>query len=232
MDERGAIEVLKGIGLTSYEAKCYTSLARLGPADPRKVAADAGIPNPSAYEALKRLAAKGWVDLVRKRPATYRARKPSGVKSMVSSRMEEAFEMLEKLYSAEPAEDAELVYTLRDREKVMAKIYELLGGAKQSVMLVAPTMGLEDARLLEMLNRAVRRGVKVRAVGDEGAAGILPPGIQIRTGNLVAVDLLVDDSVALISLPDYSACGWIDSPQVAEHFKQFLELMWSTSSPA
>jgi hypothetical protein len=47
----------------------------------------------------------------------------------------------------------------------------------------------------------------------------------------VAVDLLVDGKAALISLPDYSACGWIDSPAVAEHFKQFLELLWSTSSP-
>jgi len=35
----------------------------------------------------------------------------------------------------------------------------------------------------------------------------------------------------LIALPDYSAAGWIDSPAVASHFKQFLELMWNTSSP-
>jgi hypothetical protein len=93
-------------------------------------------------------------------------------------------------------------------------------------------MGLEDAKLLELLQEAVERKVKVRAIGDEEAVGILPPGTEIRTGNLVAVDLLVDDKAALIALPDYSACGWVDSPAVASNFKQFLELLWSTSSPA
>ena len=113
----------------------------------------------------------------------------------------------------------------------MAKIYEMLRGAKASAVLVSPTIGLEDGRMLELLQAAVERGVKVRAIGDEGAEGILPPGVAIRTGNLVAVDLLVDDKVALIGLPDYSACGWIDSPAVAAHFKQFLELLWNTSTP-
>lgn len=232
MDRRTMIERLRNMGLTAYEAKCYVSLAELGPAYPRKVAAEAGIPYPNAYEALKRLAALGWVDLVVRRPVTYRARKPESVKAMISSRIEEAFDSLQKVYSPEPAEEAELVYTLRGREKVLAKMYEMLRGAKESVVLVAPTMGLEDARLLELLAEVIERGVNVRAIGDEGAPGLLPPAAEIRTGNLVAIDLLVDGKTALISLPDYSACGWIDSPTVASHFKQFLELLWNTSSPA
>lgn len=219
------------MGLTNNEAKCYVTIAGMGPSDPRKVAAQAKIPYSNAYEALKRLADKGWVDLIVKRPATYRARKPKVIKAAMDSRVEDIFVELEKTYSAEPAEEAELVYTLRGREKVMAKIYEMLRGAKASAVLVSPTIGLEDGRMLELLQAAVERGVKVRAIGDEGAEGILPPGVAIRTGNLVAVDLLVDDKVALIGLPDYSACGWIDSPAVAAHFKQFLELLWNTSTP-
>ncbi|MGP8126102.1 MAG: TrmB family transcriptional regulator [Nitrososphaerales archaeon] len=231
MDRRAIIEQLRSMGLTAYEARCYVSLAGLGPADPRKVAAEARIPYPSAYEALKRLAALGWVDLVVRRPATYRARRPDSVKAMVSSKIDETFDSLEKVYSPQPVDEAELVYTLRGREKVLAKVYEMLRGAKESIVLVAPTMGLEDARILELLAGAVERGINVRAIGDEGAPGLLPPSVEIRTGNLVAIDLLVDGKIALISLPDYSACGWIDSPAVASHFKQFLELLWNTSSP-
>jgi hypothetical protein len=92
-------------------------------------------------------------------------------------------------------------------------------------------MGLQDAKTMELLSEAVDRGVRVRAICDEGAVGLLPPGVGIRMGNQVAFDLLVDDKVALIGLPDHSACGWIDSPAVASHFKQFIELLWSTSSP-
>ncbi|MGD0478386.1 MAG: helix-turn-helix domain-containing protein [Nitrososphaerales archaeon] len=231
MDRRAIIEQLRTMRLTAYEAKCYVSLAELGPADPRKVAAEAGIPYPNAYEALKRLAALGWVDLVVRRPATYRARRPESVRAMVSSMIEETFDSLEKVYSPEPAEEAELIYTLRGREKVLAKMYEMLRGAKESVVLVAPTVGLEDARLLELLSEAIDRGVNVKAIGDESAPGLLPPAVEIRTGNLVAIDLLVDNKMALISLLDYSACGWVDSPAVASHFKQFLELLWNTSSP-
>ncbi|MBI3859062.1 MAG: TrmB family transcriptional regulator [Thaumarchaeota archaeon] len=232
MDRRRLVEELGRMGLTSYEAKCYVALAALGPSDPRTVAREARIPNPSSYEALRSLAAMGWADLVVKKPATYRAKKPKTVKAAVESRLEETFDSLEKLYSPEAAEETELVYTIRGREKVLGKIYEMLRGARRSVVLAAPTMGLEDAGLLELLHGAVERGVKVRAIGDDGATGILPPGAESRTSSLVAVDLLVDDKTAMISLPDYSACGWIDSPAVAEHFKQFLELMWNTSSEA
>jgi HTH-type transcriptional regulator, sugar sensing transcriptional regulator len=226
------VQRLQELGLTGYEARSYISLASLGPADTAKVAADARIPRTSAYTALDELASKGWADLVVKKPATYRAKKPADVKAMVDSKMGEAFQELEKIYSPQPTEEAELVYTLRGSDRVLAKIYEMLRGARSSVVLVAPTMGLEDAKLLGLLQGAVERGVKVRAIGDGEAVGILPPGVEIRTGNLVAIDLLVDDKMAMIALPDYSACGWVDSPEVAGNFKQFLELLWSTSSPA
>ncbi|MDG6956140.1 MAG: TrmB family transcriptional regulator [Nitrososphaerota archaeon] len=225
------LDELQNLGLTRYEARCYVSLAALGPADPAKVADDADIPKPSAYTALRGLASKGWADLVVKKPATYRAKEPSGIKSMVEARVEETFDALDRLYSPQPTLEAELVYTIRGGEKVLAKIYELLRGAKETVMLVAPAMGLEDAKTMELLSEALERGVSVRAICDEGGVGLLPPGVDIRTGNQVAFDLLVDDKVALIGLPDHSACGWIDSPAVASHFKQFIELLWSTSSP-
>jgi sugar-specific transcriptional regulator TrmB len=232
LDSRAVVEELKNLGLTRYEAQCYVSLARLGPSDVRRVADDARVPPPNVYESLERLARIGWVDLVVKRPATYRAKRPEAIKSMLAARMGETFDVLEKSYSSEPAEDAELVYTLRGRERVLAKIHEMIGGSRESVILVAPRMALGDSRLLDLIEGAIRRKVRVRAVGDESSRGILPRGVELRTGRLVAVDLLVDDSVALIALPDYSACGWVDSPQVAQHFKQFLELLWSASKIA
>jgi HTH-type transcriptional regulator, sugar sensing transcriptional regulator len=226
------VEQLMDLGLTSYEAKAYVALATLGPSEPKKVAGDAGIPYPSAYTALKALESKGWVDLVVKKPVTYRAKKPSSVRSAVASRLEDTFRELERVYRSEPAEDAELVYTVRGRDKVLDKVYEMLRGAKQSLVIVGPSMGLAEAKIMELTAEAVDRRVEVRAICDEEGVGLLPPGVEIRTGNQVAFDLLVDGKVALIGLPDHSACGWIDSPAVASHFKQFLELLWSTSSPA
>jgi len=230
LDARTAVEELQNLGLTRYEAMCYVALAKLGTADPRRVGSEAGIPHPNAYEALHRLTNKGWAELVKKKPQTYRARKPESVRETLLSHLDETFDALSGMYNTAPAEEAELVYTLRGREKVLSKMHEMIEGANESVILVSPTISL-DKRILDLLQSALRRGVKVRAVlDDEGRRnGILPEGIELRTGNLVAVDVLVDDKAALISLPDYSACGWVDSPQVARHFKQFLELMWNSS---
>lgn len=232
MNRSDVVEQLKDLGLTSYEAKAYVALAGLGPSEPKRVANDGRIPYPSAYTALKTLESKGWVEQVVKKPVTYRAKRPGSVKSMVTSRVDDAFRELERMYKSEPTEEAELVYTLRGREKVLNKVYEMLRGARRSVIVVAPSMGLEDAKTMELLAEAIGRGAEVRAVCDDEAVGLLPPGVEVRTGNQVAFDLLVDDEVALIGLPDHSACGWVDSPAVANHFKQFLELLWNTSSPA
>ena len=231
MNRSDVVEELKDLGLTSYEAKAYVALAGLGPSEPKKIASDARIPYPSAYTALRTLESKGWVDQVVKKPVTYRAKRPVNVKAMVSSRLDDTFKELQRIYRAEPTEEAELVYTLRGSDRVLGKIYEMLREARQSIVVVTPAMGLEDARVMELLLQATERGVRVRAICNEEATGLLPAGVEIRTGNQVAFDLLVDDKVALIGLPDHSACGWIDSPAVASHFKQFLELLWNTSSP-
>lgn len=231
MDTASVVDELRDLGLTTYEAKCYVSLAKLGPSGVRRLASNAKVPYPSAYEALSSLSAKGWVEQVKQRPAMYRARRPGTVREMVRTRLDEAFDSLERAYNAEPVEDAELVYTIRGRERVLSKVQELLSEARHHVIMVAPTMSLSDGGVLGSLDGARRRGVQVRFIGDDGATGLLPTGVELRTGNLVAVDLMVDDKFALISLPDFSACGWVESPQVAEQFGQFLELMWATSSP-
>ena len=222
---------LRKLGLTSYEAKCYVFLVKMGPSDPRKIAAKASMPYPSAYEALRRLGNLGWVELVTKRPAVYRARDPSTILEEVQSKLKETFNSLDAMYKAKPADQAELVYTLRGRERVLSKLLEMIRGARSSMMLVTPAETLRESdALLDEIRGAVSRGVKIRVMTDEPDPDGLPSGVEARTGNIVAFDLLVDDSTALIGLPDLSAAGWVDSSAVASHFMQFLELLWTTGS--
>jgi len=229
--EDGLSKELRKLGLTSYEAKCYVFLVKMGPSDPRKVAAKASMPYPSAYEALRRLGDLGWVELVTKRPAVYRARDPSTILGEVQSKLRETFDSLEAMYKATPADQAELVYTLRGRERVLSKLVEMIRGSRHSMMLVTPAETLEGSGpLLEEIRKAASRGVEIRVMTDEAELKSLPAKVEARTGSIFAFDLLVDDSTALIGLPDLSAAGWVDSSAVASHFMQFLELLWSTGS--
>lgn len=230
MQEDELSRELRKLGLTGYEARCYVYLVKLGPSDPRKVAAKASMPYPNAYEALKRLADLGWVELVTRRPAVYRARDPATILAEIQSRQKQTFESLEAMYKATPTEQAELVYTLRGKDRVLSKLVEMLKGAKSSVMLVTPAETLlASGELLEELRSASSRGVKVRLMTDEVEIKGLPR-VEARTGSIVAFDLLVDDATALIGLPDLSAAGWVESSAVASHFMQFLELLWGTGS--
>jgi len=221
---------LRKLGLTNYESRCYVFLVELGPSDPRKVAAKASVPYPNAYEALRRLADLGWVELVTRRPAVYRARDPATVFGEIQSRLKETFASLEAMYKATPTDQTELVYTLRGRDRVLSKLVEMIRGARSSMMLVTPAETLEgSAALLQEIRDAATRGVKIRLMTDEKDLKGLPPKIEARTGSIVAFDLLVDDNTALIGLPDLSAAGWVESSAVASHFMQFLELMWSAN---
>ncbi len=208
-------------------------LVKVGPSDRRKVASKASMPYPNAYGALRRLDDLGWVELVRRRPQVYRARDPNTILVEIASRQKETFASLDAMYRATPAEQAELVYTLRGKGKVLSKLVEMIRGAASSMMLVTPASTLEEsAPLLEEIRSAVSRGVNVRVITDEANPKVLPAGVEARTGSIVAFDLLVDDRTALIGLPDFSACGWAESSAVASHFMQFLELLWSASSSA
>jgi len=222
---------LRKLGLTSYQARCYVFLVKLGPSDPRKVAAKASMPYPSAYEALRRLGDLGWVELVTRRPKVYRARDPTTIFGEIQSKLKETFASLEAMYKATPTEQAELVYTLRGKDRVISKLVEMIRGARASIMLVTPAETLEESgSVLEEIRKAASRGVEIRVMTDQANPDGLPAKVEARTGSIVAFDLLVDGSTALIGLPDLSAAGWVESSAVASHFMQFLELLWSTGS--
>jgi HTH-type transcriptional regulator, sugar sensing transcriptional regulator len=231
MQEDELSRELRKLGLTSYEARCYVFLVKLGPSDPRKVAAKASMPYPSAYEALRRLGDLGWVELVTRRPAVYRARDPTTIFGEIQSKLKETFASLDAMYKATPTDQAELVYTLRGKDRVLSKLVEMIRGAHASIMLVTPAETLEESSiLLEEIRKAATRGVEIRVMTDQANPKGLPAKVEARTGSIVAFDLLVDDSTALIGLPDLSAAGWVESSAVASHFMQFLELLWSTGS--
>ena len=92
---------------------------------------------------------------------------------------------------------------------MLSKLVEMIRGARSSIMLVTPAETLEEsAPLLEAIaGPRSHEGVKIRIMTDEADLKGLPEGVEARTGNIVAFDLLVDDNTALIGLPDLSAAA-------------------------
>ncbi|MHB8567716.1 MAG: TrmB family transcriptional regulator [Nitrososphaerales archaeon] len=241
MTESSLTSDLKTLGLTEYQGKALLALMSIGVGTPRDVARESGIPYPSAYDSLRSLAQKGWVEFASTRPAVFRVREPSAMKEKVMENVGDLFKKLQARYEniRDESTKLELIYTLMGRENVRRKIIEMLASVKREVIVVIPSATLAGAlqddifpHSLDALLSKKNLGIRLITDGSFGGSSRLDK-IQVRTrDSVLAVDLLCDREKALIGLPDLSACGWVDSPVIASHFAQFLDLLWKDSKDA
>jgi len=224
------VDPLRRLGLTEYEARAYISLAELGPSTPRDVAQRAKIPYPSAYDALKTLVSKGWAEAAASRPTIYTPRAPTVIGTETITGLREAFEQLDRIYRdvSSRTPRAEIIYTVMGRDRVLRKMFEMLDRAEKTVTIVLPWNSKLNSSLLRKLQDSERRKVEVRLMTDSGEARSSIKKARLRRP-VLAIDLLVDESEALIGLLDYSACGWVENRFIAAHFGEFLNLMWNNS---
>ncbi len=235
---------LKALGLTEYQSKALLALMTIGVGTPREVARESGIPYPSAYDSLRALAQKGWVEFATTRPAVFRVREPSMMKEKIMESVGDLFAKLQDRYEKISNESTkpELIYTVMGPESVKRKVIEILTSAESEVVMVIPgatlNAALMDETFPKMLSGLIsKRNLTVKVITDHEAkigSSLLLLGEKVKVrkrSSVLAVDLLCDGEKALIGLPDLSVCGWVDSPVIASHFGQFLDLMWRDAQP-
>jgi HTH-type transcriptional regulator, sugar sensing transcriptional regulator len=222
---RRAAAVLGKVGLTHYEARAYIALVARGVGDASTLAAAAGIPRTSAYKVLESLAEKGYARPTGGKPILFRPSPPLEVAESLKGAIQEVFEQLAQLHRvvAEHGEP-QLVYLLSEREKVIAKIGDLLDQSTRTFMLTTPQLAeLRDEISKKVLN-AVKRGVHVTFV--TAPLQRVPEGVEyVARENLRATEVLADGEHALLAAPGLDACGFTDNPILTAHLKQFLEVI-------
>ncbi len=229
---RRAVEVLGRVGLTVYEAKAYIALVARGVGDAATLAQTAGIPRTSAYKVLESLAAKGYAQPTGGKPLLFRPKNPTEVAASLRKDIEEVFEKLELLHRVVGEHgEPQLVYLLSGREKVLAKIGELLDGASREFLLTTPALAELRDDLGKKIANAVKRGVQVTFV--TGPHQKVPEGVRLLAReNLRATEVLSDGAHALLAAPGLDACGFTDNPILTAHLKQFLDVMLETGPGA
>lgn len=167
------------------------------------------------------------------------------MKQKIIENLGETFDRLQEQYNniKEESSRLALIYTIVGEEHVRTKILDLLGSARSAVTMVIPSSNLQRAepsqssnpiqdKLVETVAKLASEGrAKIRVITDRSPSSLNGlQGVEVRLrDSILAVDLLVDQQRAMIGLPDLSVCGWIDSPLIASHFVQFLELLWRDS---
>ncbi|MEF8831563.1 MAG: helix-turn-helix domain-containing protein [Halobacteriales archaeon] len=143
MSEREAVEALRTLGLSNYEAQVFVALQQLGTGTAQEVSRVSEVPRSQVYGAADDLAERGLVEVVESAPKAYRSVALSTARAVLTQRIERdaerAFDRLQDLRAAEPDRaTAGDVSTLRGRQPIDDRIAGLVEDAERAAVFVSP----------------------------------------------------------------------------------------------
>lgn len=228
MNVERAIDPLRRLGLSDYEARAYVTLLTMGQLTPAEVSSAAQIPYTKVYEVLRRLEGKGWVAAVSRSPLTYAPVKPEKALASVKRRFEEILSEAEATLRTLEQEGGGTalggLYVLRSFEALKRVARSIVSSAREVLVMIA------DQRLLDEL-APILAGRTVRGVVEASAQ---PPesGEWRRARILLPLDMLISDRERLllhfsILDPHGGLSGVLVSDQeIAEAAGRYFEKIW------
>lgn len=206
MDEHEAVDALERLGLTSYEAKVFIALQRLGSGSARDVTNVSDVPRPQVYSTAESLEERGLIDVQQSDPIRYRPVEIEEAKAELRNRFERtqetAFEYIERVRTEGPEDEGrEDIWTITGRETIDARIAHLVRAAERKVLFGIRSASLVRTDTATALRQAATDGVSVTVISrdpsmsdrfeDTEGIDIVEPAIkepEEATGRLLVVD--------------------------------------------
>ncbi|SDR16558.1 TrmB family transcriptional regulator [Natronobacterium texcoconense] len=218
VDENEAVEAFERLGLTSYEAKVFIALHRLGTGTARDVARIADVPRSQVYSVAESLEDRGLLELQQSSPIRYRPVSLEEAQKTLQERFEcerdRAFEYVDDVRQESTVEETqEDIWTVRGRDRVDDRVVDLLSGAEDRIVFGTRLPQLVTERIERTLEERATDDVTVTAVSRaarvrnrlgalEGVTIDSPPVYREsdqRSGRIVIAD---DDSILLSVVGD------------------------------
>ncbi|MFW9834222.1 MAG: TrmB family transcriptional regulator [Candidatus Thorarchaeota archaeon] len=219
---------LRELGFGAHETAVILALNMRESATVAELADETGIHHANLYSILDTLVGKGYVVLQEGRPKVYRFAPLSHLRETLTSKLKQLFEDLVKLQESHASTSVvpALIYTIRGTIDVLSKILSMISRAKKTILLVAPRLDDFGEGVLNSLEEAANRGVKLRSVLGAMSDFKIPNFQQRLKEDTQAIDIVIDSEEALIAMPDLSVCGWADNPLISMQLEGFLEQTW------
>ncbi|WP_436344820.1 TrmB family transcriptional regulator [Natronorubrum sp. FCH18a] len=217
-DESEAVDAFERLGLTSYEAKVFIALHRLGSGTARDVASVTDVPRSQVYSVAESLEDRGLLEVQQSSPIRYRPVSIDEAQETLERRFdrerERAFDYVDAV-KREPAneETQEDIWTVRSRDRVDDRVVDLLSRAEEQIVF--------GTRLTEFITESTERALAERAEAGvpilvisrtdavrerlgaiDGVETERPPSYRTddqRSGRIIIVD---DDSLLLSVVDD------------------------------
>ncbi len=237
-DERRAVESFERLGLTSYEARVFIALQRLGSGTARDVSRVTDVPRSQVYSAAESLADRGLASVQQSSPMRYRPVSVDAARSTLRERFDRetdrAFDYVERVRGDESEEQREDIWTVRGREVVTDRVVELLDDAEDRVLFGTRLPALAPPAVVEALDRvAADSDVTIVSVSETVRGRFSSPVETATPPTALAGEdrsgrfLFVDDDVVLLSVvgdEDAETAIWSAHSSMASVLIQLAEI--------
>ncbi|WP_049927902.1 TrmB family transcriptional regulator [Halopiger goleimassiliensis] len=212
-----AVEAFERLGLTSYEAKVFIALHRLGSGTARDVSRVVDVPRSQVYSVAERLAERGLLEIQQSSPIRYRPVPIEEARATIEERFERererAFEYVDAVRTDPTGEEErEDIWTVRGTDRVTDRVVDLCSQAEERIVFGTRLPELVTDAIERTLERQAAAGRTVVAVSRDQAVrervsaleGVVVESSPAhregddRSGRI----LLVDDDAVLLSVVD------------------------------
>ena len=163
------VHLLKGIGLTMYEAQAYVTLTALISATAVDISEKSNIPRSKIYDVLKKLSEKDFIEIEDGRPLTYVVKSPVEVlsheKEKIDSQIEDVIVRLTNIYENGMSQVQAPIWRIYGVEKIINQELEIIQRAKNTVnMRIGFLFEGEGEALIKAFKK--RRSLKVNILAS------------------------------------------------------------------
>lgn len=229
---RQAVETLRELGLSDYEARAYAALLSMGEMSPREVSDSANIPYTKVYEVLKKLESRGWIVRISNAPLVYAPREPedtiAGLKASLENKLLKAADILRALKMGSLVAPAG-VYIIRSFESLKRTVKRITVEAEEVLLIIS------SRELLKVLQQPLSKCKSVRGIlGTE----FQPPrfGEWKPAQVMLPLDMLITDRKKLILSFGPFSVQWrlsgliVLDEEVAKIAANYFEKLWIFTS--
>ncbi len=214
MNETDAIEGLKRLGLSTYEARVFVGLQKIGHGSANEISDVVDVPRSQVYGAADGLEQRGLVETQQSTPTVYRPVPVDQARKLLFDQLAstgaDTFEYLEQIQNThEQEERSESIWLLNSSEAIRSRAVELITGADNRIMYGPDSPAFLDDEILAALSAAATDGVSVVLTSAEESVFDHVPAdspiqqyrvpeqreMDVSTGRL----LIVDDQTLLLS---------------------------------
>ena len=205
MDEN--IKMLKGLGLTMYEAQAYVTLTSLISATATEISEKSQIPRSKIYDVLKKLYEKEYIEIEDGRPLTYNVKSPVEVlskeKEKLNLKIDDTITTLTNVYENGMSQVQAPIWRIYGVEKIINQETEIIKRAKTSVnMRIGFLFENEAESLIKAFKSNKKLTVNILAsptcyINNEEINIIKifkDAGINIQKADIPFVKVLISDS--------------------------------------